>query len=113
MQLAAPSAAGFQAAAKIGEFGGVVPCGGLGKAVPDRAFGEDVDGAVHGGAAELGRARNCSGQLRSWRVEYSLGWSIGETDRAAIGAVPTAGGTAAPNADGATCDSGQVASCSA
>lgn len=43
------------------------------------------------------------------RVEYSLGWSIGEPERAAIGSLPASAWTAALAADGAVRDGAQVA----
>jgi hypothetical protein len=43
------------------------------------------------------------------RVEYSLGWSIGEPERAAITALPTAGWSPALAADGGVRDGAQVA----
>jgi hypothetical protein len=46
---------------------------------------------------------------RGRRVEYSLGWSIGRGERAAITALPTSAWTPAINADGNTRDGAQVA----
>jgi hypothetical protein len=43
------------------------------------------------------------------RVEYSIGWSIGEPERAAIGALPAAAWSPAINADGGVRDGAQVA----
>jgi hypothetical protein len=43
------------------------------------------------------------------RVEYSLGWSIGEPERAAIGALPAAAWSPAIDADGGIRDGAQVA----
>lgn len=42
-------------------------------------------------------------------VEYSLGWSIGEAERAAISALPTAAWSPALSADGGIRDGAQVA----
>lgn len=46
---------------------------------------------------------------RNRRVEYSLGWSIGEAERAAISALPTAAWSPALAADGGIRDGAQVA----
>ena len=43
------------------------------------------------------------------RVEYSIGWSIGEPERAAIGVLPASAWTAALAADGGVRDGAQVA----
>jgi hypothetical protein len=42
-------------------------------------------------------------------VEYSIGWSIGEPERAAIGALPTSAWSPAIDADGELRDGAQVA----
>jgi hypothetical protein len=46
---------------------------------------------------------------RGRKVEYSIGWSIGEAERAAIAAMPTSGWSPAINADGHPRDGAQVA----
>ncbi|MFE9694439.1 IS1380 family transposase, partial [Micromonospora sp. NPDC005806] len=46
---------------------------------------------------------------RNRRVEYSIGWSIGEAERAAISALPTAAWSPALGADGGIRDGAQVA----
>ncbi|MGW5673328.1 IS1380 family transposase [Micromonospora sp. NPDC003776] len=46
---------------------------------------------------------------RNRRVEYSIGWSIGEAERAAISALPTAAWSPALAADGGIRDGAQVA----
>ncbi|MDG4786838.1 transposase [Micromonospora sp. WMMD1102] len=46
---------------------------------------------------------------RGRRVEYSLGWSIGEAERAAITALPASAWTAAIDADGGVRDGAAVA----
>lgn len=48
-------------------------------------------------------------QRRDRAMEYSLGWSIGEPERAAITAIPTSGWSPAIDADGDARDSAQVA----
>jgi hypothetical protein len=42
-------------------------------------------------------------------VEYSIGWAIGEPERAAIAGIPTSGWSPAINADGGVRDGAQVA----
>lgn len=46
---------------------------------------------------------------RGRSVEYSIGWTIGEPERAAIAAIPTSGWSPAINADGGVRDGAQVA----
>jgi Transposase DDE domain group 1 len=49
------------------------------------------------------------GRKRSRRVDYSIGWTIGEPERAAIAGIPTSGWSPAINADGHIRDGAQVA----
>jgi hypothetical protein len=49
------------------------------------------------------------GRRRGRIVEYSLGWSVGEPERAAITALPSSAWTAAVDADGGVRDGAQVA----
>jgi Transposase DDE domain group 1 len=50
-----------------------------------------------------------SGSTARRRVEYSLGWSIGQAERAAIGALPASAWSPALDADGGVRDGAQVA----
>jgi hypothetical protein len=49
------------------------------------------------------------GRKRGRQVDYSIGWTIGEPERAAIAGIPTSGWSPAINADGHIRDSAQVA----
>lgn len=49
------------------------------------------------------------GRKRGRSVEYSVGWTIGEAERAAIAAIPTSGWSPALDADGGVRDGAQVA----
>lgn len=49
------------------------------------------------------------GKRRGRSVQYSIGWAIGEAERAAIAGIPTSGWSPAINADGDIRDSAQVA----
>jgi hypothetical protein len=49
------------------------------------------------------------GAKRGRSVEYSIGWAIGEPERAAIAGIPTSGWSPAINADGGVRDGAQVA----
>jgi hypothetical protein len=49
------------------------------------------------------------GKRRRRRVEYSIGWAIGEAERVAIAGIPTSGWSPAINADGQIREGAQVA----
>ena len=49
------------------------------------------------------------GKRRGRRVEYSIGWAIGEAERTAIAAIPTSAWSPAINADGGIREGAQVA----